>query len=232
MKTNFSSRYRPFASGLLAIACLTTLVVSEAGASLIVNGSFENPPRPPGGSTVVPTGWTDPFATGAIIHPPIGGAQGPLYPAAEDGLQYELLNGGPLNQIFNVSTPGQYQLTWFDNTLTDRTTEYYVRVFDNLNNVIASSFVGNYHGDSTSWNARSLLVAFGTGSYTLSFQHRLDGLSDGREYFALDNVNLDAVAVPEPTTMIAGLLLLLPFGLTTLRALRQRPHSVGGLFHK
>jgi choice-of-anchor C domain-containing protein len=36
----------------------------------------------------------------------------------------------------------------------------------------------------------------------------------------IDNVSL--VAVPEPTTMIAGALLLLPFGVSTLRALRRR----------
>ena len=34
--------------------------------------------------------------------------------------------------------------------------------------------------------------------------------------------NNDLAAVPEPTTMIAGALLLLPFGMSTLRALRRR----------
>jgi hypothetical protein len=38
--------------------------------------------------------------------------------------------------------------------------------------------------------------------------------------FALDDISL--VAVPEPTTMIAGTLLLLPFAASTLRCLRRR----------
>jgi hypothetical protein len=38
--------------------------------------------------------------------------------------------------------------------------------------------------------------------------------------FAIDNISL--TAVPEPTTMVAGALLLLPFGASTLRILRRR----------
>jgi len=38
--------------------------------------------------------------------------------------------------------------------------------------------------------------------------------------FALDDISL--VAVPEPTTMVAGALLLLPFGASSLRILRKR----------
>jgi hypothetical protein len=34
--------------------------------------------------------------------------------------------------------------------------------------------------------------------------------------------NIQILAVPEPTTMIAGALLLLPFGASTLRILRKR----------
>ena len=39
----------------------------------------------------------------------------------------------------------------------------------------------------------------------------------------MDDISL--VAVPEPTTMIAGALLLLPFGASTLRMLRKN-HAV------
>jgi hypothetical protein len=42
---------------------------------------------------------------------------------------------------------------------------------------------------------------------------------DGND-FAVDDISL--TAVPEPTTMIAGALLLLPFGASTLRMLRKR----------
>src|ERR1035438_4266402 len=39
--------------------------------------------------------------------------------------------------------------------------------------------------------------------------------------FEFDNVAYNKTAVPEPTTMIAGALLLLPFGASTLRILRK-----------
>jgi hypothetical protein len=47
----------------------------------------------------------------------------------------------------------------------------------------------------------------------------LNTLPNGND-FALANISL--VAVPEPTTMVAGALLLLPFGASTLRILRRR----------
>jgi hypothetical protein len=40
--------------------------------------------------------------------------------------------------------------------------------------------------------------------------------------FEFDNVAYNPTPVPEPTTMIAGALLLLPFGASTLRVLRRR----------
>jgi hypothetical protein len=54
----------------------------------------------------------------------------------------------------------------------------------------------------------------------------------GIKFWTLDNAsvidsgtaNFRALAVPEPTTMIAGVLLLLPFGISTLRSLRSK-HS-------
>lgn len=38
----------------------------------------------------------------------------------------------------------------------------------------------------------------------------------------IDTVTVDICAVPEPTTMLAGALLLLPFGVSTLRILRKK----------
>jgi len=39
--------------------------------------------------------------------------------------------------------------------------------------------------------------------------------------FEFDNVAFNTTPVPEPTMMIAGALLLLPFGLSTLRMMRR-----------
>ena len=203
---------------LLAIGCIASVVVPAANANLILNGSFENPSRNPGGWSIVPTDWTTPSGSGAIIHPP--GSLGPLYPPAQHGLQYELLNGGSIVQTsITVATAGDYQLTWFDNTLTDRTTDYQVYMYDSLNQPIASAIVGFFHG-ATTWNARSLSMTLVGGSYKLQFIRGIN-YSDGHDYYALDNVSLDAVPVPEPTTMIAGGLLLLPFGASALRMLRR-----------
>jgi hypothetical protein len=218
MKTPLSSRHKALASWLLAVCCLTLALVPAVNANLIVNGSFENPVVPEGYFSVMPTGWAAPLYnyTGGIIHPP--GSLGPLYPPAQHGLQYELLNGGSIFQDNIVLTAGDYQLTWFDNTLTDRSTQYQVYMYDSLNNPVASLAVGTFHGGDT-WNARSLPMTLAAGSYKLEFMWVYGA---GYPYYALDNVSLDLVAVPEPTTMIAGALLLLPFGATTLRALRRR----------
>ncbi len=201
---------------LLAANCLTPVVVSTANAALILNnGSFENPVEPEGGFSVVPTGWTTPEATGAIIHPP--GSLGPLYPPAQNGLQYELLNSGSIRQVFTVVTAGDYQLTWFDNTLTDRSTDYQVYVYDhlNLNNIIASTTVASFHGAAT-WNARSLSMTLAAGDYDLRFNNPGGA---GNDYYALDNASI--APVPEPPTIFAVALLLLPIGITILRTLRK-----------
>jgi hypothetical protein len=47
-----------------------------------------------------------------------------------------------------------------------------------------------------------------------------DGLSGSAETYNMDNMVYSAV--PEPSTCIAGALLLLPFGLQTVRRLRTR----------
>jgi hypothetical protein len=39
---------------------------------------------------------------------------------------------------------------------------------------------------------------------------------------AFSHIDIGGVAVPEPTTMIAGALLLLPFGMSTVRFIRKR----------
>ena len=68
------------------------------------------------------------------------------------------------------------------------------------------------------------LVAGGNGSVTLSFTFNpgktLTQLTTGTGYTTTYSGSLSAV--PEPTTMIAGALLLLPFGASTVRILRKR----------
>ena len=79
------------------------------------------------------------------------------------------------------------------------------------------------------------VVALGNGSYTLTVSGNsavtteagimigaLPGLTAEADLIALtDSGQGYVVAVPEPATMIAGALLLLPFGASTLRILRR-----------
>jgi len=69
------------------------------------------------------------------------------------------------------------------------------------------------------------LVAGGNGSVTLSFTFNpgktLTDLTTGSGPYAT-SYSGSLSAVPEPPTMIAGALLLLPFGASTLRILRRR----------
>jgi hypothetical protein len=69
------------------------------------------------------------------------------------------------------------------------------------------------------------LVAGGNGSVNLSFQfspgETLTDLTTGSGPYAT-SYSGSLSAVPEPPTMIAGALLLLPFGASTLRILRRR----------
>lgn len=65
-----------------------------------------------------------------------------------------------------------------------------------------------------------------TGIMTFAAGSQYTGFDDNNGYFSVVlpfdlNIQSEAVPVPEPTTMIAGVLLLLPFGASTLRILRK-----------
>ena len=64
------------------------------------------------------------------------------------------------------------------------------------------------------------LTTTGGGSKLLTFAYTADGVNGQG---LLDNISVTRIAaVPEPTTMLAGMSLLLPFGASTLRILRRR----------
>jgi hypothetical protein len=219
----------------LAVGYLTIGVVSTAHANLILNGSFEdNQPTALPGNGTIPNSWTFASGVGYLMHSDVPFAWFPYTaPGAEAGYQYELLQyfDTRLQQSFHVGTAGDFELTWFDNALYAGASaappmQYRVYVYDSLNNLVASATEGPYSG-STTWNARSLSMNLGTGDYVLSFRNDLYTSASIGYYVTLDNVGLNVSAVPEPTTMIAGALLLLPFGVSTLRALRKHRNSGG-----
>ncbi len=76
---------------------------------------------------------------------------------------------------------------------------------------------------SGEWDAASFLFANGTDNRAAGHVFPLSDVS-GRVQtgFAGENPGSDTPQVPEPGTVLAGLLLLLPFGVSTIRILRRR----------
>lgn len=67
------------------------------------------------------------------------------------------------------------------------------------------------------WETFDFMFTATSASTVISF----NGVAaDNQKYIGLDNVDVEAV--PEPATMIAGALLLLPFGASAFRIIRNR----------
>ena len=120
--------------------------------------------------------------------------------------------------FFSISSSTAFNLTWADvtaawyNNLNVEVIGYNgsTQVYDNnykVNETGPSLIPFNYN------NITSVEFISSGGSWVGPY-------GDGYHAVALDNINVSAV--PEPTTMIAGALLLLPFGASTLRVLRRR----------
>jgi hypothetical protein len=214
MKNTFSVRLKTLASALLAVG-LTSGIVTTANANLLINGSFETPDLTSGVHLGVapPTGWTGSGNNYGILD-----SSGPSispYPAAQNGGQYLYTSAAHVTQGFTIATPGAYLLTWFDNTwVTGGNESYAVRVTDSSSQQVAyQAFIINYTVGA--WHQRAMdLPGLAAGNYSLSI-----GYSTTATFF--DNVSLDAAAVPEPSTYLAGALMLLPFGATVIRSLRK-----------
>jgi len=146
------------------------------------------------------------------------------------------LNGvwqGPFDEQFSPNTSGTFNETWtFTGAAELRITDLYI-VGDNYiiydNGVeIGSTHVADYTSYVNPSDTADPSVAWtdseyahfddilGAGSHSITiFDTTPSGYTDG-------TYSISAVAVPEPTTMLAGAMLLLPFGATTLRILRKK----------
>lgn len=76
--------------------------------------------------------------------------------------------------------------------------------------------VTGHTATSMGWLYQEFLASASDSSTLLSFL----STSDGYAGMTLDNVSVEAVVVPEPSTYIAGALLFLPFGARLIRRLR------------
>jgi hypothetical protein len=218
MNNTLSLPYKTFATLLLAAGCLTSVIVPTAHANLIVNGGFEEPDVLANHVVAtVPSGWTfgDSSSSGQIPYV-IDNALGGLtyYPYPEEGSQFLSLdanNSLTLYQTFTVVAAGTYDVTWYDNNPGAR---YNLSIFGS-SSVYSQDYIVPSTATHSSWQSRSETVSLAAGEYTLQFRPLAFGFQP-----ILDNVGL--APVPEPTTILAGALLLLPFGVQGIRRLRTR----------
>jgi hypothetical protein len=223
--------------GLAVLIGLGAFAVSQASATLIVNGDFE------AGNT----GFTSQY-----VYDPAGGGlasgSGTVSPEAAGSGKYAV---GTSPQFFHSSfasfadhTPGignvnmmvvngsvvQGRTVWSGSVLsplvignTYTFSAWAANVFAQNAPSLQFSFGGNILGTLTpnagTGNWTQFTATFVAGANQNGGLIDLNVLAQGND-FAVDDISL--VAVPEPTTMIAGVLLLLPFGMSTLRILRKR----------
>ena len=201
-----------------AVALLT--VANVATAEIISNGSFELPPITPNTYQVgSPSSWNGGWAimNGSVLLP--GGA----LPLAQDGQQWVdigNLPNTPFSQSFAISTQGQYQLSWYDNTGVDyglgwdgQKSPYSVSVNDSSFQSVAS---GNFDAaHNLIWQNRSLSFNLSPGTYTLVFTSQ--GTTGYGYDTHIDNVSI--AAVPEPEEY---LMMLLGSGMVAFQVKRKQ----------
>ena len=179
---------------LLLVAALLT--ASAVHANLVVNPGFE---------TGDFTGWTQ---FGNTSFTGVSGTFGEVAPHSGSNQAYFGAVGsvGGIEQTISV-TPGQtYQISaWVYN-------------FGGTPSEVQVIWGGDIIADVINPPACPYTLFTGTvvaTSSTVAF-----GFQQDPSYFLLDDISV--TAVPEPTTTIAGALLLLPFGVNALRMIRRR----------
>ncbi len=165
---------------------------SAQAQSLIANGSFE---LPPGSANAFENGPPTDWTTGSEICFISNWAALP----AEDGKQFVVIgtdSGCYVAQTFTVVNPGQYALTWYDNSYNtvvsgEPAATYAVSVTGAAQTLLNQIY---QPGEAAyKWTAESVELNLTPGSYTLEFQAQ-------SYYSMIDNVSLVAT-VPEPSTL-------------------------------
>lgn len=135
-----------------------------------------------------------------------------------NGLTYKLtgqffslpgFSGDPVNSI-NPFPPYYYDHSFGNNSTAQGAGVEATSASDYAN------LIANYNVVQNSWSPgspASLLV--GPGTYVYTLEALLGGVSQAKT-----SITVEVAPVPEPSTYIAGALLLLPFGASTIRKLR------------
>jgi hypothetical protein len=191
-----------------ALAGVTLAIPSAASANLILNGGFENPsPTSPyqyrTGTQI--TDWNISSTHNGVVQ-----FDSSYQPVGVPNYSVQLESGGssPDSISQTVSTvPGatyfvSFMLAAWNGNVSSM-------------NVTIDSFAHNYISSSQTYTSHSFSFVADDASATLTF---VNAGTYAVSYPQIDNVSM----VPEPTTMMAGALLLLPFGASTLRILRKK----------
>ena len=194
---------------IMALSMMLVGVGTWSANANLINGSFETPDLQ-GGWSYFPSilGWTAQASTPLEIG--AGSVYGVTGYDGQQVMEMDSTANATVAQIV-TSAGGSYNLSLL----------YALRAgVDPSSGSLDVYWNGNlvtHLAPTTSAMAPYSTTVIGSGSDTLTFVGT--GLSDS--YGAVvDNVSL--TAVPEPTTVLAGALLLLPFGVSTIRSLRRK----------
>jgi hypothetical protein len=189
------------------LMCLALMAASSVHADLVVNGGFE---------TGDFTGWTQ---FGNIYSSAVVGSYDGVNPNSGSdqagfgavgsiaGIEQTLnVTAGQSYQIsfwlYNIGgTPSEIQLGWGGNTILDT--------------VNPDAFPYTEYTETVTADASTDLLSF--------------GFQQDQSYFFLDDVSVtptSASPVPEPATVFAGVLLLLPLGVGAVRQFRNKAQRV------
>jgi len=210
--------------------CLGGLAASQASANLIVNGDFQ------AGDTGFNTAYT-PNAIGltentySVVNNPIGPAPA-QNPYADSQPYFDHTLGTAAGLMMAVNGAGNSGLLVWGQTVSGLTVgqtyefSLWLSSWDSASPAILDVQINsvtqttlNAPATTGVWVNHSFLWTASSTSAAINAIYDNNIVVQGND-FALDDISL--VAVPEPTTVIAGALLLLPFGASTLRILRKR----------
>ena len=206
----------------LAIVAASMAAAVSANANLVLNGGFETHDAYNGSNwNYFYGGAGNSVANWSSGSPgvPLEVGQPSVYGVSGVGLGNAVMELDTTHNVIATQvlapTPGTYTLSFLYglrsgvNPASGTLNVYW-------NNVLVASLSPT----STVMGGTSYTINAIAGNNTLSFQGT--GIDDS--YGALID-NVDVSAVPEPSTVIAGALLLLPFGTSALRILRSKRNS-------
>jgi len=196
-----------------------------ASAGLVVDGDFAPPPDGAPSFTTIYSGatiggvgaWTVTQGSVDVIN---GYWEAP--PGGGQSLDMQGNSPGAISQTISGLVAGQQYLLTFDISGNPDGEPTIKTLAVSLGGGFAQDFSYNDTGTtktSMNWATESELFTYSGGSGVLQFQ---DVSVGGPGYYGAVLGDVSLTPVPEPATIISGVLMLLPFGASTLRILRKR----------